>query len=224
MRARNAKFSANVFLRPGTSDWGAFEQVFLAANYDASRLARFEELSKLYRSLARPLILDLGANIGLASLYFLRSWPTATIVAVEPDVKNLSLLRLNAPHARNVHAAIASKTCRVGIANPDAPAWAYRTEHNDQGTIEGITVSTILDSFPTYQPFICKIDIEGAETELFSQNTNWVARFPIVVLEPHDWMLSGQASARNFLRTVAERRDFFIVGENIWSISNALST
>jgi FkbM family methyltransferase len=225
LRARGAKFNASVFLRPGTSDWTVFEQVFLATNYDARRLARYEELSKLYCSLTQPLILDLGANIGLASLYFLRSWPRATVVAVEPDVDNIDLLRLNAPRVRELHAAIASETCRVRIANPDDAAWAYRTEQNDQGTIDGITVSTILDRFPTCQPFICKIDIEGAETELLSQNTDWVARFPIVILEPHDWLLSGQATARNFLRTVAELdRDFFIVGENIWSISNAACT
>jgi hypothetical protein len=45
---------------------GRCSQVFLAGHYDASRLARFEELSKLYRSFGRPLILDLGANVGLS--------------------------------------------------------------------------------------------------------------------------------------------------------------
>ena len=55
--------------------------------YDVSRLPRFEELRKLYRTFSRPLILDLGANIGLASLYLMRSWPTATVVAVEPDAE-----------------------------------------------------------------------------------------------------------------------------------------
>ena len=98
-----------------------------------------------------------------------RSWPRATVVAVEPDVDNVNLLRLNAPGVDILHAAIASQMCRVEIANPNDPAWARRTEEADQGTIEGITVPKILNSLPTCQPFICKIDIEGAEAELFSK-------------------------------------------------------
>src|ERR1700733_7396770 len=41
VRARAGEFDAKVFLRPGTSDWAVFEQVFLAGHYDVSRLARF---------------------------------------------------------------------------------------------------------------------------------------------------------------------------------------
>jgi FkbM family methyltransferase len=225
VRARAGEFDAKVFLRPGTSDWAVFEQVFLAGHYDVSRLARFDELNKLYHSFARPLILDLGANVGLASLYLMKSWPTAMVVAVEPDAENVKLLRLNASRAEIVQAAIASERCRVKIANPDAPAWSYQTERSDHGAIEGITVSTILDKFPMHQPFICKVDIEGAEIELFSKNANWVQRFPIIIMEPHDWMLQGRATARNFLRIVAELdRDFFVIGENIWSVSNVACT
>lgn len=221
VRAKDGNFSANILLRPGTSDWACFEQVFLAGDYNLRRLARHDEIVMLYRSLEQPLVLDLGANIGLASIYFRRSWPRATVVAVEPDVDNVNLLRLNATGVNILHAAIASQMCRVEIANPNDAAWARRTEEADQGTIEGITVPKILNSFPTCQPFICKIDIEGAEAELFSKNTDWVARFPIVVIELHDWLFFGQALARNFLRTVAGLdRDFIVIGENIWSISN----
>jgi hypothetical protein len=36
----------------------------------------------------RPLILDLGANIGLATLYVAKNWPKAHIIAVEPNKAN----------------------------------------------------------------------------------------------------------------------------------------
>ena len=138
--------------------------------------------------------------------------------------RNVNLLRLNASRVKIMHAAIASEICPLEIANPDAPAWAYRTERNREGAIDGITVSKILDDLQTYEPFICKVDIEGAETELFSNNTSWVARFPIVIMETHDWLFCGQATARNFLRIIADLdRDFYIVGENIWSISNSIA-
>ena len=93
----------------------------------------------------------------------------------------------------------------------------------DDGTIEGITVSEILENNASCQPFICKIDIEGAEAELFSRNTEWISRFPIVVMEPHDWLLSGRATARNFLSTIASLdRDFLILDQSVWSVSNNL--
>ena len=134
VRAKDGNFSANIFLRPGTSDWACFEQIFLAEDYNFRRLARYEKIVMLYRSLEQPLVLDLGANIGLASLYFRQSWPRASVVAVEPDVDNVKLLRLNASGVNILHAAIASQMCRVEIANPSAPAWAHRTEEAEQGT------------------------------------------------------------------------------------------
>src|SRR5258706_3177797 len=40
-------------------------------------------------------ILDLGANIGLASLYFASLFPASKILAVEPDAANCNLLERN---------------------------------------------------------------------------------------------------------------------------------
>lgn len=221
VHAKDGTFDARVFVRPDSSDLEAFEQVFLACHYDLRRLGRYEELANLYRSLAKPLILDLGANVGFASLYFRRSWPSAKVVAVEPDVGNVEMVLRNAPNAEVIHAAIASKPCRIKIANPDAVPWAYRTEEAKDGDIDAITIGGILDNIRDHQPFICKIDIEGAEKELFSQNIDWVRRFPIIAIELHDWFLGGQLTSKNFLLAIAELdRDFITLGENIWSVAN----
>ena len=70
-------------------------------------------------------------------------------------------------------------------------------------------------------PFLLKIDIEGAEEELFSQNTDRLAAFPLIIIELHDWMLPGRASSRPFLRWHAEQdRDFVLAGENVFSVRN----
>ena len=48
-------------------------------------------------------IIDAGANIGIASLYFLHQYPNARIVAIEPHPGNSELLRKNlAPYAERV--------------------------------------------------------------------------------------------------------------------------
>ncbi|HEX9464987.1 MAG TPA: FkbM family methyltransferase [Alphaproteobacteria bacterium] len=219
--ARNGAFNTPVYLRPGTSDLESFEQVFLAGSYNVNQIPHRHAIARLYRSMQEPLVIDLGANIGLASLYFRKSWPRARIVAVEPDSDNINMLRRNAPDVTAVHAAIGSERGRMTIVNPEDEAWGYRTESASDGAIDAITVADILDSNSNSQPFICKIDIEGAEKELFSKNTEWLSSFPVVIMEVHDWLLTGCATARNFLRAVADLdRDFVLVGENVWSIAN----
>lgn len=43
----------------------------------------------------RPVVLEIGANIGTQTLYFLRSGRFDRVVSLEPDPRNLELLRLN---------------------------------------------------------------------------------------------------------------------------------
>ena len=48
-------------------------------------------------------MLDLGANAGFSSAYFLSVFPKARIVAVEPDERNLAICRANlAPYGDRV--------------------------------------------------------------------------------------------------------------------------
>jgi hypothetical protein len=47
--------------------------------------------------------------------------------------------------------------------------------------------------------------------------------FPIIILGLHDFMLPGQGSSNNFLRSISvENRDFLPLGESIVSITNGL--
>jgi FkbM family methyltransferase len=230
IRARDGRFEANVRLRRGTSDLGTFRQIFVKRDYDLSRLARGAEIGRLYASIASrgvPLILDLGANIGLASLYFAKRWPEARIIAVEPSAENYRLMCDNIADHGNiqpVRAAVAANAGAVRIVNPEADAWGYRTEAaapGAEGAIAAVPVADLLKMAPLSIPFIAKIDIEGFEDDLFSTNTDWVSAFPVMVIELHDWMLPRAASSRNFLRTIAQLdRDFVCQGENVFSISN----
>ena len=72
-----------------------------------------------------PLILGLGANIGLASVYFAFNWPKAFIVPVEPNAGNFSMLTKNTATLNNVspvRAAIANSDGPVRIDNPEDDA------------------------------------------------------------------------------------------------------
>lgn len=233
VRARSGDFQTTVSLRRGTSDFRAFRQVFFRNNFNLRRTGRWDEIQKIYESQARtgiPLILDLGANIGLASLYFSKNWPEARIIALEPEEQNYQLACKNLSGHANVFpikAAVAAEDAAVTIINPSAEAWAYRTavsDTNGGGAIDAMSVSTLIARSPELsrlRPFLVKVDIEGFEQNLFSKNTEWIARFPIMIVELHDWLLPGQATSKNFLQTIGQYdRDFLNLGDDFVSIAN----
>jgi FkbM family methyltransferase len=233
--ARDQSFQTTVVLRRGTSDLAAFEQIFIDNCYNLRRFARWNDIYECYHTILRtriPIILDLGANIGLSSLYFAKNWPQSHIIAVEPSDENFRSMRDNVKSFSNiqqVRAAVSSNDGTVRITNPEAQSWAYKTASAPTGSSGGIdaySVERLLHMAPNsarYSPFIAKIDIEGFENNLFSENTDWVKNFPLVVIELHDWMMPRQGNSASFLRTISQcDRDFVIYGENIFSISNAL--
>lgn len=228
VRARQGAFSTTLRLRPGSSDIETFAQIFLYAHYRTHHMARHAEIAAYYESCAKPLVFDLGANIGLSTLYFAKNWPRATIVGVEPEERNHALFCQNSAgqeHIVPLRGAIASKHGHARVIDPGEAEWGYRTEIDDGNNrgLVALSVAELLERYGDYEPFICKIDIEGAERELFSANTQWVARFPIVIIELHDWLFPRDGSSANFLRTIAGMdRDFIPSGENIFSISNRM--
>jgi FkbM family methyltransferase len=234
IEAHDREFKRSVYLRKRTSDLRAFEQVFLDNTYNLRRLARWIDIMHWYSALKEqgsPLILDLGANIGLASVYFASNWPKAFIVPVEPDAGNFSMLTKNTAALNNVNpvrAAIANSEGSVRIVNPEDDAWSIRTELVTEicaDTVSAVSVATLLQQRDhddlACLPFICKIDIEGFEQNLFEKNLDWIAQFPIIIIELHDWMLPGKATSNAFLRAISgHNRDFVYIGENVFSIRN----
>jgi FkbM family methyltransferase len=228
VRARDSAFSTTLRLRPDSTDVEIFSQIFLYAHYRTYDMARCAEIAAYYDSCAEPLVLDLGANIGLSALYFAKNWPKATIVGVEPDQGNYALFCQNTAgheHIVPMRGAIASKHSYARIINPHESEWGYRTEINDRnsGGLVALSVAELLERHSDCQPFICKIDIEGAEQELFSANTQWLERFPIVIIELHDWLFPRSGNSANFLRAIAgTNRDFILSGENIFSVAHLM--
>ncbi len=225
--------SSEISLREGTSDWLTFDQIFVNEDYNLKALKRYPELLALYKDAClkgTPLIVDAGANVGLSSLYFHHIWPESQIVAIEPSEANFSVLRRNTkgvPQIQSLLAGIASKGLRLKLVDLDAEHNAFTTEllePGSEGGITAVTVPELLQKFPLekgFCPFILKIDIEGAEADLFSENVDWIKAFPILIIELHDWLYPGKGTARNFLRAIsAEDRDFIYLGENVFSIRN----
>jgi FkbM family methyltransferase len=221
--------------RVGTSDEGVIVQVLKNSDYNFGRLKRSADLQGVYQRIVRsgrvPLIVDAGANIGASAVYFSYSFPEARVVAIEPEQSNFDLLASNTQGlpVNCLRAAISSVAGSVKVVDPGHGFWGFRTAPATEGpdvqkAVRCVTVDSLYEQHAEIaEPFIVKIDIEGAESDLFSANTEWVSRTPVLIIELHDWMLPGEANSRAFLKCIAELdRDFVHIGENIFSIDNRL--
>jgi len=153
-----------------------------------------QEVYKLPLSKPPSTILDLGANIGLSSVYFGRMYPDARIACVEPHPGNASLLRRNLPangvRAEVVEAAIDRSDGRamleldrkdyghrlaVGAASPAAG----RIE------VEAISVPTLCSRLGWDRIGLLKVDIEGHEKSLLAEPCEWMHRVDSMCIEWH---------------------------------------
>lgn len=212
-------------------DFYTVGQIYIDEDYGLQKLRRHGELMAFYDAVVRsgktPLIIDCGGNIGLASRYFSENYPQAKIVCIEPDPSNLAQARRNNDSANIVfmECAIGSEKSRGTIVDPGVGNNGYRISCADDGATQIVSINGLLEQFgpQEYVPFIVKIDIEGFESELFSKNLEWIEKFPLLVIELHDWMLPRSSNANNFIKAIAPLdRDFVYHGENVFSISNTL--
>jgi len=215
--------------RGSRADLGVLKQIFTAQDYSLGRLRRGRGLVQRYEAILAsgktPIIVDAGANIGASVVYWAIHFPKAQILAIEPDKANFDLLRKNTQGLNVVlhEAAIGSIEGRASLSDPGEGEWGYRTARDDAGSLSILAMNSLLDDSLSANgtPFIVKIDIEGAEADLFAANTDWVQRFDLLIIELHDWLLPRQGTSRNFLKCIANLdRDFLHLGENIFSIRN----
>jgi FkbM family methyltransferase len=222
------------YFRAKSSDEHVIKQVLGDSQYDLRRLRRASELAGFFqaRSAAgkRPLVIDAGANIGASSIFFAMNFANAFVVAIEPDRENYELLRKNVDGVgiEPLCSAVSSTPGFARVVDPGEGHWGYRTENTTEAAardvVERVTINDLYRRHAaTYFPFIVKIDIEGGEADLFSGNTEWVARTPLLIVELHDWLLLKCGNSRSFLKCVAQLdRDFVYVGEDVYSIANDL--
>jgi len=153
------------------------------------------------------LIVDCGANIGVTGYYFLHHYPQATLIAIEPDELNCNLCRRNlAPFGRRaivLRGALWSERRPLRIT-PDSRAlgsWAFRVEPAAPhlADVEGLTIPDILHRAGVEGPIdLLKLDIEGAEQEIFREAPSWLDSVRHIAIELH-----SAAARTTFLTALA---------------------
>jgi FkbM family methyltransferase len=134
-------------------------------------------------------ILDCGANIGLTSLFFASRYPKACIYSIEPNERNFELLKYNTadnPRIIPIHGAVVGHHCASVRLTTDRPSWANSiTDHGGGIEVPAFTVDQIFDHHRLSRIDLLKVDIEGAEEEMFS-NSEFLRRVGFVIIELHN--------------------------------------
>ncbi len=138
-------------------------------------------------------IIDGGANVGYASISFAIQYPEAIILAIEPGPTNASLARENLRpyhNTRVIQGGIWSHDSYLAFENPQALSWAFRTREvssPEEGAIESHTLDTYAEQFGMGQVDLIKLDIEGAEEQVFRDGAPaCLAQTRVVIVEIHN--------------------------------------
>ena len=132
------------------------------------------------------LIIDGGANIGLATIFFKQLYPRASVIAVEPDPVNFSLLEKNVASfgldaVETLPIAIAAKS---GMTSFATDAESTKGKLGESGEIEVVT-ATLSDIVQDRKVEFLKLDIEGAEHDVIKGSENVLSRVERLFIELH---------------------------------------
>src|SRR5574337_2146831 len=108
-----------VHMRAKTSDEYTFRQIFLNKEYEFS-----------YDGAPKSII-DAGANIGLAAIYFANRYPDCRIICLEPESTNFTLLETNInryPNITGLKAGLWSKKTYLKIKDEGLGNWGFTVQ------------------------------------------------------------------------------------------------
>jgi FkbM family methyltransferase len=206
-----------VLLRLGSSDISVFNGIFrwLEYGWDLDRKPQT--------------IIDGGAYIGLSAIYFTMRYPGVRIIAVEASEQNFDLLVRNTsafPNIQPVHAALWPQPGSLVLTDPGTGLWGLQVKEavSPDGAAPGaageladsvraITIGDIIREHSLDRIDLLKVDIEGAEKELFSEPGPWLDQVDAICIELHDWFKVG--CTRTFFAAVADFDVEAWRGENV---------
>jgi FkbM family methyltransferase len=179
------------FLRIPSSDVPTYDQVFINQGYDF-----------LVETQPKTIV-DAGANIGLTSIYFANKYPEAKIFAIEPEQSNFELLKKNVapyPNVTPIQAALWHKNEEINLIDPGLGKWGFMTDVKNSSenlpgdtchVVMGMTIEKIMKDYNLSNIDILKVDIEGAEREVFGDTSPWIKKVDSLVVELHERMKTG---------------------------------
>jgi FkbM family methyltransferase len=208
------KHPVNIRSQVTNSDMIMFRQIFETHDYN------------IHVPFEPRVILDMGANVGFASIYFANRFPNAKIFALEPNAENYAAACKNVKPYANVtmvHGAIWNSTETIHLVDKGFGEASFMVAAGSgEGAIQAFTIDTVLQQINEPAADIVKIDIEGAEKEIFEKGyENWLPKTKIVIVETHDRYRKG--TSKTVFNTI-NKYDFSleVSGENLVFYNNEL--
>lgn len=187
-----------VFLRNYAGDIDIFYEIF------------YKKIYQLPDKLNKSLIIDAGANVGFAALFFLKQMPDATIYCIEPDPDNFIFLKKNLKteiENDKIKLIMAGLSGKDGVMSLENNFFKYNsnlTQEPVEGAVRVITykVETFLKTFVSGSVNLFKMDIEGSEESIFENDISWVNNVDELLIEFHSDKIKelciGKLAIQNF--------------------------
>lgn len=205
----------NFYLRGNSVDFAVFNSIFARGEYD-------------FQTEINPeVIIDAGANIGASAVWLHHRFPGARIIAVEPESANFDLLRRNTAPYLNItclRGALYGEDTSLSISDTKVDNYAFRVEKTtaSDDSVPGFAVDSLMRMYDIRQIDILKMDIEGAEYDVFIKEPGkWLSKTRMLIMELHEYFKPG---VTDFVLGVLSSNNFEISqkGENTFARNKLL--
>jgi FkbM family methyltransferase len=155
---------------------------------------------------ASPLVIDAGANIGIASLWLAAKYPGARLVCFEPERENFALLQRNLTQ-------IAGATCvQAALGAHAGEAVLHVTDNASDHSLTAtpgpsrpqrvpcLTLDDYLEGAGIDRVDLLKLDVEGSELDVLEGMRRTAGRVQVIAGECHERLVDAGA----FYRELAE--------------------
>ncbi|MDQ3536085.1 MAG: FkbM family methyltransferase [Bacteroidota bacterium] len=192
----------------------AFDEVFLREVYKSENITLN----------AKPVIFDIGANVGYFSLYMYASFPLAQIIAFEPVPSNFILLahhkeKNNLDNLKLDKRAVVGDSNSANISynsNVNFSVGASILERNSSDktiTVEALTIPNIFKEYKIDHCDLLKVDCEGAEYNIiYNCPSTYFNKISNIVIEVHKWVPENIGTIKELIS--------FLEGENFKVMNN----
>ena len=157
----------------------------------------FEELPIHHIEEHNGIIVDAGGYIGTSAIALSRLFPNKSIVCIEPDGGNYTLLQRNTrkfPNVFLINGALASSDTKSTMLYNRTSEYGY-TIVNDpldnllakpHGLVDCIGISEIVFKKFDSEISLLKMDIEGGEVAVLLECSSWINQIYCIYVELHD--------------------------------------
>lgn len=212
-------------------DLPIFWQIWVMRENDFASLPQAAGVKSAYQQILdagqTPIIVDCGGHVGLSAIWFASQFPQASVYSIEPSDANFAMLQANAQAYSRItplKGGVWSRSCHLEISNPDAGNASFRLQEvlgleegaDAPNLLRAYTIDEISSLSRKGRLLLVKIDVEGAESEVFRDPGPWLGKVPAIVIELHDWLLPGQGTSTNFFKRISDYPfDVVLQGENL---------